>query len=136
MNKPTEKSKSFFLNHRFINLVFVLVVFLFSQCQYFGKQIVDGGHCNYNTKIYPAKIVAFTTYDSIHWDLVFERNRDNLIDSFTYSYATKNYFLLEELSKFNIGNTYQWKEMKIIDGHCNPVVTTLIMHPYQSTNLK
>jgi hypothetical protein len=67
---------------------------------------------------------------------VFERNRNNLIDSFTYSYATKNYFLKEELSKFNIGNTYQWKEMNIIDGHCNPVVTTLIMQPYQTTKIK
>lgn len=109
---------------------------VFVHCNYLGKQVVDGGPCSYNTKIYPAKIIGFTTHDSIHWDLVFERKRDYLIDSFTYSYATKNYFLKEELSKFNIGNTYQWKEMNIIDGHCTPVVTTLIMQPYQPTNLK
>lgn len=112
------------------------ISFLHTQCQYFGEQIKDGGPCNYSTKIYPAKIVAFTTYDSIHWDLVFERKRDSLIDSFTYSYATKNYFLMEELSKFKIGYTYQWKEMKITDGHCNPAVNTLIMQPFQSANLK
>jgi hypothetical protein len=125
------------LNRKWLGLIALMgICFTLSRCQYFGKQIVDGGHCNYTTKIYPAKIVAFTTYDSIHWDLVFERNRNNLIDSFTYSYATKNYFLKEELSKYNIGNTYQWKEMNIIDGHCNPHVNSLIMQPYQSTNLK
>lgn len=136
MNKPIEKNSCFFLNQRFRSLVFVLLVCLLSQCHYFGKKVVDGGPCSYNTKIYPAKIIGFTTYDSIHWDLVFERKRAHLIDSFTYSYATKNYFLKEELSKFNIGNTYQWKEMNIIDGHCTPLVTTLIMQPYQPTNLK
>lgn len=130
MNKSTEKSKSFFLNHKFIQFVLGLWVCLFSQCQHFGKQVVDGGPCSYNTKIYPAKIVGFTTNDSIHWDLVFERKRGLLIDSFTYSFVSKNYFLKEELSKFNIGNTYQWKEMNIIDGHCTPMVSTLIMQPY------
>lgn len=117
-------------------LLFLSIACSFFQCSYFEKQVVDGGPCSYNTKIYPAKIIGFTTYDSIHWDLVFERKRDHLIDSFTYSYATKNYFLKEELSKFNIGNTYQWKEMNIIDGHCTPVVTTLIMQPYQPSKFK
>ncbi len=125
------------LNRKLLGLIALMgICFTLFNCQYLGKQVVDGGPCSYNTKIYPAKIVGFTTYDSIHWDLVFERNRDNQIDSFTYSYATKNYFLKEELSKFNIGNTYQWKEMNIIDGHCTPVVTTLIMQPYQPTKLK
>lgn len=118
-------------------LVFTSIVCtVFVHCNYFGKQVVDGGPCSYNTKIYPAKIIGFTTYDSIHWDLVFERKRELRIDSFTYSFATKNYFLKEELSRFNIGNTYQWKEMNIIDGHCTPLVTALIMQPYQPTNLK
>lgn len=108
----------------------------FVQCNYFGKQVVDGGPCSYTTKIYPAKIVGYSTYDSIHWDLVLERNRDSKVDSFTYSSATKNYILKEDLPKYKLGNSYQWKEMKIIDGHCTPQVNFLIMQPCDSTLIK
>lgn len=117
-------------------LLFLSIACSFFQCSYFGKQIVDGGPCSYSTKIYPAKIIRFKTNDSVNWDLVFERTRDSKVDSFTYSSTTNHYILKEDLPKYKLGNIYQWKEMKIIEGHCTPQVNFLMMQPCDSTLIK
>ncbi len=136
MSRSSGNCKLFVLNARLRYILLILVCSLFSQCHVFEHQIVDGGPCSYSTKIYPAKIIGFKTNDSINWDLVFERTRDSKVDSFTYSSTTNHYILKEDLPKHKLGNSYQWKEMKIIEGHCTPQVNFLMMQPCDSTLIK
>jgi hypothetical protein len=108
---------------------------LFISCNLFEKQEPDGGPCTYDTRIYPMKVIKIeqVKWDSTHFDLEFERNRNQLKDTISYSTITKAWLTKEELNKENIaiGNIVQWEEKTILTGHCNPMIGILILKNYK-----
>ena len=114
---------------KFSTRLFIINCLLFASCNTFNQSEPNGVPCNYDTKIYPAKVIAFETRDSIHIDVLFQRTRNELIDTFNYSSQKHEWFTKQDIlaDSIKIGNIYQWREDHIVSGHCNPTIYRLIM---------
>jgi len=98
-----------------------------------GYEVPDGGPCSYKDTKLVARVIAIETYDSIHFDVLFKLDSNALItppdDTISYSQETRNYFEKAELDSLGIqpGMECTYLVRDIIDGHCNPHITRLIL---------
>jgi hypothetical protein len=121
---------------RRIDLFFYgMAMLVISGCNLFEPSIVDGGPCSYKDTKLVARVVAVETYDSIHYDVLFKLDSNALIpspnDTIAYSRETHDYFEKAALDSagIKIGNRYTYLVRDIIEGHCSPHITRLILMP-------
>ena len=102
------------------------------SCNRTAHENPAGGPCTYETHVYPIKVIQIVKKDNLHSDLLFERNREGIIDTVSYYQSVHEWIKQEDLIKSGIetGKVFKWKEEKILTGSCTPNIETLLLEKY------
>jgi len=95
----------------------------------------EGGPCTYETKIYPATVIAIDNMDSTYADILFSINDEAgrlYRDSVSWYMETKGWLELAQIKKDSIvvGKKYKYFVDKIKTGSCNPHIEKLLLEKF------
>lgn len=121
------------VNYFYLLVVFITLLFTGYNCN--SHEEPEGGPCTYETKIYPATIIAVEKTDSLHAELLF-RIEDEYgkiyRDSVSWYMENKNRLKISDLKKDSVipGKKYKYMIDLIKTGSCNPHIERLTLEKY------
>jgi hypothetical protein len=123
-----------------IVLIFsALLVVVIVVNQYQRNDGIDGGFCEYETKIYPALLLEILSIDddSTYFDAAFWVAA--YIQDTVYYYQTNNRNITVvdfEENQIIPGQIYQYSVRHILSGSCNPFIPSILFEPYTQPQIE
>lgn len=117
-------------------ILFALYILLLGACTNNEKEEPEGGPCTYETKIYPATVIAIENIDSIHADILFRITDEEgqlYRDSVSWYMENKSPIELARIEKesVTVGKKFKYTVCQIKTGSCNPHIESLLLEKFE-----
>jgi hypothetical protein len=121
---------------RFVKYWLIVLCMAAMGCQD-TRQPPDGGYCSYKDTAIPARVISIVPVNDGQYDILF------ILDSNTYRpapvdtvsfYAENGQYLDKAIFDslgVDTGKVYTFLVREIVEGSCNPFITTLVLKPFR-----
>ena len=116
--------------------IYFLTLLFYSCNSNNGKDEPAGGPCTYETKFYPATIIAIEKIDNLNADIIFKIEDEvgqTYRDSVSWYMEKQSWISFSQIEKdsITVGKKYNYHLDRIKTGSCNPNMEMLTLEKFE-----